>query len=188
VPPTSCFPLSIDWISFTGGLVNQNAFLEWTTINEINNGFFTLDKSNDGKTFELVATVDAANGVGTHQNYYSYTDQQPYKYYRIAQTDNNGIKKYFRVIALNNNQMNTQGAITLYPNPFSNTLSVSSSEASETNSNELSIYNVMGELVMHATITQKVTDLKTELPAGIYYYNMTNKNQTVQTGKIVSVQ
>ncbi len=186
IPPTACAPLSVSWLSFTGALVQNKALLEWTTTNEMNNGFFTLDKSKDGKKFETVTTVDASTGGGTH--YYSFTDPQAYPYYRIAQTDNNGQKSYYRVIKLNLPQTNAGNVASLYPNPFSGSLTISIDDASADNSSELGIYNVFGTLVMSKTITQSSTTFNTSLPAGVYYYKVVGKDQKIQSGKLISIK
>ena len=54
---------------------------------------------------------------------------------------------------------------------------------------ELRIYNVLGAEVMNTTITKQLTTLETSnLPSGIYFYKITGKNKTIQSGKLVSQQ
>lgn len=186
IPPTPCFPLSVSWIDFTGALVGHQAFLQWKTSNELNNGFFTLSESNDGKTFQTVTKVNAA-GTGNAEQAYSYTDATPSKYYRIAQTDNNGKTSYYRIVTLDVVQGNISEA-TFYPNPFTGSLTVTVNDASVTNTNQLSIYNVVGVQVMKTDITQQVTNISTDLPAGIYYYRLSDHSGNIQSGKLISTK
>lgn len=188
VPSSSCTPpppppLSVSWVDFTGKIIGQQAFLEWKTTNEINNGFFTLSESNDGKAFETVTTVKAGTGGMDHT--YTYTDPTPSKYYRIAQTDNNGKTSYYRVVTLDIAQQNASEA-AFYPNPFTGSLTITVDAATATNTSQLSIYNVVGVQVMKVDIVQKATSITTDLPAGIYYYRLTDSFGNVQSGKLVS--
>jgi hypothetical protein len=187
VPPSPCYPLSVSWVNFTGRIVSNEALLEWTTTNEVNNDFFTLSKSSDGKTFETVTTVKAATATGSFEHSYSYTDPTPYRYYRISQTDYNGTTTYYRVVTLNIPGVSMSEA-TFYPNPFIGSLTVNVSDASDVNSMELSISDVLGTQVMKTIITQKVTSLSTDLPAGIYYYRVKDNNGNIQSGKLISIQ
>ncbi|MBA3663071.1 MAG: DUF3494 domain-containing protein [Bacteroidetes bacterium] len=73
-----------------------------------------------------------------------------------------------------------------YPNPFTNSTNVIVSEASEVNSSELKVYDILGTLVMNVTLIQKTTTLETNLPSGVYFYRILSKNGLNQTGKLVS--
>ncbi len=188
VPSSSCIPppLSVSWVDFSGKMVGQQALLQWKTTDEINNGFFTLSESNDGKTFQTATTINAAAGTNNSEQTYSFTDVTPSKYYRIAQTDNNGKTSYYRIVTLDIPQGDSEA--TFYPNPFTGSLTVTVNNASTTNTSQLSIYNVVGTQVMKADIIQKVTSITTELPAGIYYYRLTDSFGNIQSGKLVSTK
>ena len=54
---------------------------------------------------------------------------------------------------------------------------------------ELKIFNILGEEVMNTLITKDITTLKTSnLPSGIYMYEVNSNNQTIQSGKLISKQ
>ena len=103
--PEACAILPVSWLYFLGKPVQKNTILEWATTNEINNGFFTLEKSSDGIAFETLTTVNATPGTTRAEHQYSFTDHQPYSigYYRISQTDMDGRKNYFRTIQVKAN-------------------------------------------------------------------------------------
>jgi hypothetical protein len=79
--------------------------------------------------------------------------------------------------------------VILYPNPFTTSTTILVNDASQVNTYELRIYNVLGKEVMNTRITNQSTTLETyNLPAGIYFYKMTGKNNSVKSGKLVSQQ
>ncbi len=70
----------------------------------MSNGYFTIEKSTDSKTFNTLTTVNAATGTGKSE--YSFTDHQPNSlgYYRISQTDQNGQRSYSNIIQVSISQ------------------------------------------------------------------------------------
>lgn len=88
----ACTPLPIELISFKGKADKNVNILQWTTATEINNDFFTLEKSIDGVNFVPLTTIDGA-GNSTDQLNYQFTDNSPFRgvtYYRLKQTDFDG--------------------------------------------------------------------------------------------------
>jgi len=97
--------LPIELIFFNGMENNSENILFWSTANEINNNYFTLERSNDGVNWDLVSNVGAAGNSQQVLNY-SHTDKL-YKrgevnYYRLSQTDFDGQKEYFNIVAIDN--------------------------------------------------------------------------------------
>ena len=92
--------------------------LQWTTVEEINNAFFTVERSADGINYEALAQLDGA-GTSTEIRAYQYIDQEPVNgnsFYRLKQTDFNGEFEYSWVARV---YMEPNQALTLrfYPNP-----------------------------------------------------------------------
>lgn len=95
-------PLPVELISFTGHSETNYNVLEWVTASEINNDYFTLEKSPDGIVFDTLATIDGAGNSNVVLSY-SMIDEHPYpriSYYRLKQTDFNGNYKYSDIIQL----------------------------------------------------------------------------------------
>jgi hypothetical protein len=94
--------LPVEWLYFEGQYVQHVVRLRWATATEIDNDYFTVQKSADGEPFSGFATVDGAGNSTTVQEY-SATDFFPahgINYYRIKQTDFNGQPDFSETIAL----------------------------------------------------------------------------------------
>ncbi len=71
----------------------------WVTASEVNNDYFTLERSRDGQTWFGVGTVQGAGNSSTTLDYL-YTDDAPFSgtsYYRLKQTDFDGAFTYSEV-------------------------------------------------------------------------------------------
>ncbi|HBX51916.1 MAG: hypothetical protein A2275_12200 [Bacteroidetes bacterium RIFOXYA12_FULL_35_11] len=94
-------PLPINLVSFTTVCDKNKVLLQWTTSSEINNDYFTLEKSPDLYFWQVIATISGA-GNSSSQNNYIWTDEEPYNgiaYYRLKQTDYNGDFTYSAVVS-----------------------------------------------------------------------------------------
>ena len=109
-------PLPIELVSFEAELIDDRVELKWITASEINNDFFTIEKSRDGVSWEIIGTI---NGAGNSNNVLTYSsdDLDPYpgvSYYRLKQTDFNGDFEYFEIKSIENV---TESSILIIPNP-----------------------------------------------------------------------
>ena len=109
--------LPIELIEFTAVPNGRQVDLNWETATEIDNDYFTIEKSIDGEHFELVGIVDAV-GNSTQLQTYDLIDEDPYdglSYYRLKQTDVDGSYTYstLRTVQFNGGESD----ITIYPNP-----------------------------------------------------------------------
>jgi hypothetical protein len=78
-------------------------------------------------------------------------------------------------------------AITIYPNPFTNVVTISINNLSPTGTTELKIYNFLGEVISRSEITKVFTTIETDkLPAGIYFYKVVVDSKTFQSGRLIS--
>lgn len=110
-------PLPVELVDFTAYVNENKVSLEWATIAEANNGFFTIEKSQDGKSFVKLADVPGSAESHAYIQY-TETDYRPYQglsYYRLKQTDINGVYKYLGTVAVD---FKTQQDIAVYPNPL----------------------------------------------------------------------
>jgi hypothetical protein len=90
--------------------------------------------------------------------------------------------------SLNIPTANTQNKlVSITPNPFSGSITITATNASPINTYQLSICNMLGIEVRHTTISNPVTGIETNnLAPGIYVYKVIKNNATVDFGKIIA--
>ncbi len=96
-------PLPITLLKFNAISDGENVTCYWTTVSEINNDFFTIQRSRDGLLFEDISQVDGAGNSSSILNY-SFIDTRPHQgvsYYRLKQTDYDGVTSYSSVVSVN---------------------------------------------------------------------------------------
>jgi hypothetical protein len=92
-------------------------------MSETNNDYFSLERSENGISFEQFANVDGAGNSALRLNYSTY-DHSPFSgitYYRLKQTDFDGKYTYSSVIAIENN-LNEIAISNVHPNPTTDDL------------------------------------------------------------------
>ncbi|MFK7920522.1 MAG: T9SS type A sorting domain-containing protein [Bacteroidia bacterium] len=112
--------LPVELLSFTAQAEGEQVRLDWTTSYELNNDYFTIERSYNGQSYSPLAEVDGAGNSQTPTHYQAY-DERPIitkLYYRLKQTDFDGTFSYSEVVevALNPNELNL--SITAFPNPI----------------------------------------------------------------------
>ncbi|MEO8086361.1 MAG: T9SS type A sorting domain-containing protein, partial [Bacteroidota bacterium] len=166
-------PLPIELLSFTATPVdNKEVLCKWSTATEINNDFFTVERSHYASSFETVGEVDGA-GNSTAVLGYSFIDEHPYmavSYYRLKQTDFNGEFSYSKTVAVDINK--NKSGVLVYPNPTTDHLIISFS-AAEKEKYYIKLFDAAGRLIIskqgEALEDGNVIDVNTtNLPGGIY--------------------
>jgi hypothetical protein len=117
-----CTPLPIELLTFSGQAHKDVNILEWTTVSEVNNAFFTIERSRDGTDFIAIGTEHGA-GNSSELLDYSFVDSRPLQgenYYRLKQTDHDGSYEYFNTILVT--QKSFSGTIEVFPNPVKDQL------------------------------------------------------------------
>lgn len=96
-----CSPLPIELVDFNGTNYYDHNLLTWVSATELNNHFYTLERSVDGFNWSEITYIDGA-GTSSTPIFYSYKDYTYIKdvtnYYRLKQTDFNGNFEYFKII------------------------------------------------------------------------------------------
>jgi hypothetical protein len=119
IQPVICTtPLPIQLLEFKAKLGKEGVEISWITATEINNDFFTVERSSNGINFTTLATVKGAGNSTQTLKYYAadgFPSDGP-NYYRLKQTDFDGIFSYSNVVVVYFGQ-SSSSAITIYPNP-----------------------------------------------------------------------
>ena len=98
--------LPIELIYFNGKVLNNANFLTWEVASQLNNDFFTVERSINGYDWVEVETLVGA-GTTTEQKKYGAVDtrfDRLVNYYRLKQTDFDGEFEYSKIISIDNRQ------------------------------------------------------------------------------------
>jgi len=84
--------LPVELISFEANLVRNDVQLDWTTATEINNDFFAVEFSKNGRDFEKIGTVQSSGNSQelTHYSFIHRNAETGKNYYRLRQVDFGG--------------------------------------------------------------------------------------------------
>lgn len=119
--------LPLTLIDFEGKSVDEGILLYWQTADEINLAGFQVMRSSDGKSWNHIFTVPAAEG-NSGINRYSFLDKHPIEggnFYRLEILDNDGRTRQSGLVYLIKELQQGQ-ELLLYPNPSTQgTISIS---------------------------------------------------------------
>jgi hypothetical protein len=97
--------LPVELLSFNGVFNKTYNQLNWSTTTEINNDFFTIERSKNGIDWEFVNNIEGSGNSYSLKEYeckdYKFIDNL-INYYRLKQTDYSGDYKYSSIISINN--------------------------------------------------------------------------------------
>ena len=155
-----CVVLPIELLSFSGKPKDKYSEITWVTATEINNDYFTLEKSDDLIDWREITRTKGA-GNSTQILNYSYNDYEilsEVMYYRLKQTDYNGEFKYSNIITL----AHKKGIESeIFPNPSSGLFTIISDEEITS----IKIFDSLGKILFENT--NKIIDLY-EFENGLY--------------------
>ena len=163
-------PLPIELISFDASLSDSknSTNLSWTTASELDNDFFTIERSSDLENWDVITMV---NGAGFSVETISYTTKDNnllngINYYRLKQTDYNGFYTYSEIRAIKNNTNNITVSTT-------NDNSILIQNLTGLN-NSISLYNSFGQLVNQFSGQLDSDIIFSNLQSGIYFIQIDN--------------
>ena len=113
-PCSSILPVELS--RFTGDANGCDININWSSSSEENFSHYELERSNDGRTFELAKTVNGSGSLGG--GHYFFTDNEAglENYYRLKMIDHDQSFEYSDVININAD-CDIIKKIIAYPNP-----------------------------------------------------------------------
>ncbi len=180
VSPSLCLDivLPIELMFFEVECMNGTVKILWTTATEINNDYFTIERSKDAINFENVAILKGAGNSNNLMNY-AFSDTvslDGISYYRLKQTDYDGNYEYSSIVSVNCTVEKTE-RIKVYPNPISNELTIEIEGNNEPIKFEIT--NALGMVINRGVLINKITIKTTDFAPGIYLL----KFETLPTSK-----
>ncbi|UII24691.1 T9SS type A sorting domain-containing protein [Fulvivirga maritima] len=173
--------LPVELLSFEGVFKEDYIQLTWVTASEVNNEGFEVERSVDGRNFEMIGFVHG-NGTTKDVHSYNYNDKgfgtAPIYYYRLRQLDYDGQHEYSRVIAvyLEGVQAQQPVAVSAFPNPCTDYINVKFSNYDE--AFEYEIINYAGDVIA-AGVMNDTMDARlnvSQLKEGIYILKINGYN------------
>ncbi|HIA06473.1 MAG TPA: T9SS type A sorting domain-containing protein [Flavobacteriales bacterium] len=170
-------PLPIELLYFNAVPNDQMVDVIWTTASEINNDFFTVERSKNGIDFEMLVELPGA-GTSNQVLEYSSKDDTPYNglsYYRLKQTDYDGKYEYSKTVAVN---LQEPGKQYMYPNPAHDLLHI---DLGDSLSNiQVVVESLNGQKVLFYTGASHsqihTLDIK-DISAGIYFLRIYSRDK-----------
>ena len=161
--------LPVELLYFKGLASNGAVELSWSTASELNNSFFTIERSLNGYDFEEIASVDGAGTTSTTNNY-SYTDEAPNQellYYRLKQTDFDGQSETFNTIAVEMPKISQESIKSLYVANNEMIAKINAESAAEAT---VILTSINGKIIRKESLslTQGISHYALNLSKGIY--------------------
>lgn len=157
--------------------------LYWNTASEHNNESFTLEKSCDGITYEIIGEIPGAGSSNDINNYQFFDNEfcPNTSYYKLFQQDFNGNKKLLETIAANCHH----DIVKLISDNNFITIQNGNSEIID-----FQIYNSLGQIVMDFSnqIIPKNEEKKIDLnsiASGFYFFRYRNSKNEAQIIKFL---
>ena len=144
-------PLPVTLIHFKAIARDRDVSIKWSTADERNNAFFSLERSADGVNFKEIA-LRTSRGDSNDIIYYEIIDSNPLEganYYRLKQVDHNGNYDLSEISRVSISIPQTH-KISLYPNPVANILQLKPDASFK--DGRLMLRNGRGRVVMRKDI------------------------------------
>lgn len=174
--------LPVNLLSFTAQKQNnQTVKLNWAAIQELNNAFFEIERSTDGKLFDKIGNVQG-DEITRKLIRYSFTDDNPLteNYYRLKQVDQNGSFNYSSIVYVR--LEDTKPQLALFPVPAMDELSVQQSQTMKT----IRIFDPSGILKLSKSIGNNTTTLNIQMLApGLYMIETEGTNGSMSRATFI---
>jgi len=183
--------LPVKWLHFSGRNIDNKVELNWTTVQEINNKGFEIERSTNNETFSSIGFVKGREN-SLVINKYNFVDElinlnnlelfSDKLHYRLKQIDLNGNYNYSKTISVEAPKI---FGVTIYPNPFTEnfTLTINSNSASQLVN--VVLCDITGRIILDKSFitndkqfNYEITDMKTS-NIGVYIAKITIGNKTL---------
>jgi hypothetical protein len=183
--------LPITLLDFTGQAQGTASLLKWSTAQEDNSNYFSVERSQDGKNFTAIGQVSAADNSDQTVNY-SFTDLTPFSgnnYYRLQMVNLDGTSAYSGIVVVNFNSASQ--VVVVYPNPAHGSFQLLFKNM-DAGVYGLTLLNAAGQTVMekniqasNATSYSESVNLSANLAAGTYLVRIIDARRNSYITRIV---
>lgn len=171
IAPDEVLPIELSYFKgYPKDCVNE---LQWATSSELDNAYFEIEYSEDGKNFIAVERILGA-GTSLNPQYYSFTHEFAFSsllYYRLKQVDFDGKYSFSQVIVINQNCKGIE-ALEAYPIPVGQTQQLQVRYFSKQSSTSLHILDIRGSILHEIKVENGWNTLQIDMSTlsnGVYY-------------------
>ncbi len=170
-------PLSADLLEFQAIPLGSEVLTNWSTENEMDVNYYSVEKSIDSKTWKETGRVKAKNTMA--ENKYELVDDQPFNgdsYYRLKRQDDNAQVEYSRIVKVN---LNLDVETMIFPNPARDALNI---ELADREGNiQIEIRDIHGKTVFSEYWTANNSGFLdiSNLRSGNYFVEIRTENKVI---------
>ncbi|MFM8950048.1 MAG: BNR-repeat neuraminidase N-terminal domain-containing protein, partial [Bacteroidota bacterium] len=174
-------PLPVNLLAFAAECSDKGEVeVTWTTASEVNNDFFTLERSKNGTVFDFVDRIEGG-GTTPQISYYTFDDSGAFEginYYRLSQTDYDGTTKTLGTVVAKCQSM--AGEITSFYNQAGEIVFEAGSGISGTY--DMRMFDAIGKMAVQTKIVfekgaGRITVPVNHLEKGVYLIQLSNKSE-----------
>ncbi len=175
----STLPVSL--ISFDAELIGNDVELRWATASEIDNDYFTVQRSIDNVNFDDVKKIGGNGNSNIIIQYSTYDMDVPRSvlYYRLKQVDFDGTTTYSDVRVVKNSGDNE---LLIYPNPSNGIFNIETSEPIN-----IIVSSISGRIIekyQYSKNSKNKLNLS-DIAKGVYILTIFSENSTINKRIII---
>lgn len=187
-PITGTLPVVL--ADFTAKNIKEKIQVLWTTASEENSSHYIIERSSNGRDFEIIGRVNSLNNFNRQSNY-SFTDNLPMKginYYRLAMVDKDGSVAYSKTVTVIINKGISFSLDYATINKGAGiSLSISSAQQQQIN---IAVVDVAGRVLLSTPVAvqkgmNRIDKNLTALNTGVYYLKVFT-NEEIITKPVLS--
>lgn len=170
-------PLSADLIEFRAIPIGSEVLTHWSTENEMDVNYYSVEKSIDSKSWKETGRVKARNTMT--ENNYELVDVQPFNgdsYYRLKRQDDNAQVEYSRIVKVH---LDLDAEMMIFPNPARDVLHIELADGEE--NIQIEIRDIHGKTVFSdywPSNKSRVLDISS-LRSGNYFVEIRTENKVI---------
>ncbi|HPA31485.1 MAG TPA: T9SS type A sorting domain-containing protein, partial [Bacteroidia bacterium] len=179
-------PLPVELLSFDANCINNRHQIKWTTASELNNDFFTIEKSSNGNEFTFFRKIQGSGTINDTKTYTVSAEDGIAEYYKLKQFDFNGTMHELKTIYAPSCQNDMFKLLSV--NQVEEVVNSIISSPDNVKA-EITLFDLKGILVFkeEVSLTTGINSVRLpiNLAKGLYYFQIINDNQVTQGRKFL---
>ena len=180
--------LAVNFIAVNATRQNNNVAVKWEVADQININRYEVEKSADGRNFNVVAYLQA-NSATVNYNWLDENAVVGTNYYRIKSADNNSQFQYSNIVKVLRGKVNLGTVVS--PNPVHDNLVNIQFVNQQAGKYSVRLVNVQGQIVYSKTAlcnagnTSQSISLPASVANGVYQFQVLMPDNSMQVQKVI---